>query len=318
MAHMGKRMMIWLGAGILALTGAAVAWTWASRAPSPEVLEAAHAAPLPAPEGALQVYHLGHSLVGRDMPVMLAQLAPEGHGYHSQLGWGTSLREHWEPDVPINGFDDENAHDRFRPAKEAIGSGAYDAVVLTEMVEIEDAIRSHKSAGYLARWAKLARSENPEMRVYLYETWHQLDHPKGWLERLDADLPGAWEARILRPAHDVDAPAVRVIPAGQVMAALVRRVEAEGGIGPMRTRRDLFRLKPDGSQDMIHPSDLGNYMVALTHYAVLYHRSPVGLPDALLRADGTAADTPGPELARVMQETVWDVVTGYAKTGVAS
>jgi hypothetical protein len=101
------------------------------------------------------------------------------------------------------------------------------------------------------------------------------------------------------------------------MAALVRRVEAAGGIGPMQTRTDLFRLKEDGSQDMIHLGDLGSYLVALTHYAVLYHRDPAGLPYKLRRADGTDATPPGDELARVMQETVWDVVRGLPSTGVA-
>src|SRR6056297_2905194 len=56
--------------------------------------------PLPPPDGALAVYHLGHSLVGRDMPAMLGQLASaagrEDHGYDSQLGWGTTLKAHWE------------------------------------------------------------------------------------------------------------------------------------------------------------------------------------------------------------------------------
>ena len=69
--------------------------------------------------------------------------------YDSQLGWGTSLREHWEPDLPINGFDAENDHPRFRPARDAIGSGDYDSVVLTEMVEIKDAVKYHKSGKVL-------------------------------------------------------------------------------------------------------------------------------------------------------------------------
>ena len=85
----------------------------------------------PVPGGARQVYHLGHSLVGRDMPAMLAQLAGPGHGYASQLGWGAALRSHWEPDVAVNGFETENAHPAWRDAHEAVGSGDYDALVLT-------------------------------------------------------------------------------------------------------------------------------------------------------------------------------------------
>ena len=138
--------------GVLALAGAYGAYRVITRRQQIAAAEALYATPLSKPSGALNVYHLGHSLVGRDMPAMLAQLAGEGHRYDSQLGWGTSLKEHWEPDLAINGFDQENAHPRFRPAKEALGSGEYDCVVLTEMVEIADAIRYHDSAEYLARW----------------------------------------------------------------------------------------------------------------------------------------------------------------------
>jgi len=267
----------------------------------------------------LRVYHLGHSLVGRDMPAMLAQLAGEGHGYEQQLGWGTSLKHHWEEDLPINGFERENDHPRYRDAKEALGSGDYDAVVLTEMVEIRDAIKYHDSGVYLPKWAELARQGNPKARVYVYETWHPLDDPDGWLERLDADLTRYWEDGVLLPDLAVNSPdsPVWVIPAGQVMAWFVREVEARGGVGNIRTREDLFARGEDGGLDQIHINDLGAYLVALTHYAVLYHRSPTGLPHELRLADGSAAKAPDAEAAALMQRIVWDVVTSYPKTGVA-
>ncbi|MEB8386042.1 hypothetical protein OO012_02275 [Rhodobacteraceae bacterium KMM 6894] len=314
---MAKRMMfIAIIASLIALV---VIGTLVLR-PKPlsaEAVGALYATPLPAPEGPIGVYHLGHSLVGRDMPAMLAQLAPAGHRYDSQLGWGTSLREHWEPDLAINGFDAENAHPRYRDARAAIASGEYDAVVLTEMVEIKDAISYHDSTKYLGKWADLARSAKPAPRVYLYETWHPLDDADGWLTRLDNDLANQWEAQILLPNLKAGAPPIYLIPAGQVMAALVRAVETQDGVGPMHTREDLFQRREDGTLDQIHVNDLGAYLVALTHYAVLYGRSPVGLPYDLTRADGSAADSPGADLAAVMQATVWRVVTSMPKTGVA-
>lgn len=286
---------------------------------SPEAFEALHAAPSPAPSGPLAVYHLGHSLVGRDMPAMLAQLAPDGHRYDSQLGWGVPLKAHWEPDVPINGFDRENAHPRYRDAHEAIGSGAYDAVVLTEMVEIRDAIQYHDTPEYVARWARAAWEARPDAQLYFYESWHRLDDPEGWLERLDRDLDQYWIGEILRGAQareGVAAP-IRLVPVGQVFAAVTRAVEAvEGGVDGLASRTDLFGKAPDGTQDMIHFSDLGAYLTALTHYAVLYQQSPVGLPRQLARADGLPADAPGPAAARLMQEIVWDVVTRIPATGV--
>ncbi|MCZ4351259.1 hypothetical protein O4H61_01905 [Roseovarius aestuarii] len=314
---MPKRMTLIAIIVFIAVVLTALAVALRSKGLSDDTVAALYEVPLPAPESAISVFHLGHSLVGRDMPAMLAQLAPTGHRYDSQLGWGTSLREHWEPDVAINGFESENNHPRYRDARSAISSGDYDAVVLTEMVEIKDAIRYHDSAKYLGKWAKLARTANPAPRVYLYETWHRLDDAQGWMTRLQEDLPSQWEARILLPNLSADAPPIYVIPAGQVMAQLVREVEATGGIGPMKTREDLFQRGADGTLDTIHINDLGAYLVALTHYAVLYGRSPEGLPYELARADGRAANSPGADLAALMQRVVWQVVTIYPKTGVA-
>ena len=273
--------------------------------------------PLMPPETPLNVYHLGHSLVGRDLPAMLAQLAGEGHRYDSQLGWGASLRDHWEPDVPVNGFDTENDHPRFRPAREAIASGDYDAVVFTEMVELKDAIRYHDSPRYLANWAGAAKAGREEVRLYLYETWHHLDDPAGWLARIEADLQALWERKIMLPAAGKAGHAIHVIPGGQAMAAVVREVDRAGGIGNLQRREDLFAKNAEGQQDTIHLSDLGTYLIALTHYATLYHRTPVGLPLALWRADGTPAKAPEATAGDLMQKVVWDVVRNTDKTGVS-
>ncbi|MDF1727354.1 MAG: hypothetical protein P1U53_06360 [Sulfitobacter sp.] len=277
-----------------------------------------YARPLPAPDLPLSVYHVGHSLVGRNMPTMLAQLMGDGYRFESQLGWGTPLRAHWEPEVEINGFEVENDHPRFRPATEAVGSGEYDAIVLTEMVEIRDAIRYHDSARYLARWADLARQSNPETRLYLYETWHHIDDPEGWLTRLDVDFDAAWQQAILHPSLARSEAAIHLIPAGQVMAALVREIETRGPLPGLAGVADLFARNDDGTVDTIHFNDLGAYLVALVHYAVLTHRSPVGLPHRLTRADGTAADAPGAEAAALMQEVTWRVVRDLPQTGVST
>jgi len=283
-----------------------------------EQIETAYSDPLPTPDTGLRVYHLGHSLVGRDIPVMLDQLAGRGHSHNSQLGWGTPLKAHWEPGEEIFGFETENDHPAYRDAKEALDSGDYDAVVFTEMVEIKDAIKYHGSPDYLSRWADLTRKGNPNARLYLYETWHNTDDPAGWLTRIDEDLTRYWEDEVLLPAMARTDPVkpIYVIPAGQVMARFVREVETRGGVDNIADRYGLFARQADGTPDTIHLNDLGAYLTSLTHYAVLYHATPVGLPIELQRADGTKADAPGPEAARLMQDVVWQVVTSYPKTGV--
>jgi hypothetical protein len=296
-----------------AATAAGTFW-WRSTPPGPDdaAMAALYAEPLSPPGGPLAVFHIGHSLVNRDMPAMLAQLAGPGHRYESQLGWGAPIRAHWG-DIPVNGFEVENAHPRYRDAREAVASGDYDAIVLTESVEIRDALRYHDSPRYLAAFAEAAWKARPDTRIYLYETWHQLDDPVGWLDRLDADLPRHWEGELLRPALGrlPEGARIHLIPAGQALAALVRQIEAQGGVGSLKSRSDLF-------SDQIHLNDLGNYFVALVHYAVLYGKSPVGLPHDLTRGDGTPAEMPDPELARLMQEVAWAAAQSTPLTGVVA
>jgi len=271
-----------------------------------------------APDGPINVYHLGHSLVGRDMPAMLAQLAGAGHDYASQLGWGANLRSHFEPDVPVNGFDEENAHSRFLPAREALVKGNFDALVMTEMVELRDAIKYHDSAKYLANWARLARDARPDVRLYLYETWHNTDDPTGWYDRIDADFDELWLDRVVLPAAlDIRAP-IYIIPGGQVMASVGRALEDAGGIGNLANRDALMARTPEGALDTIHLGDIGNYLIALTHYATLYQRDPTGLPLALTRADGTAAVAPDAKAGALLQKIVWEVVRATPFSGVSA
>lgn len=303
---------------LVALAAGLLGWRGGGTVPDAAAMAALYADPLPTPEGPLAVYHIGHSLVGRNMPAMLAQLAGTGHRHESQLGWGTTLKAHWGDDT-INGFDVENDHARFRPAHPAVKSGDYDAVVLTEMVEIRSSLRYFDSPRYLALWAQEALAARPDVRVYLYETWHELDDPEGWLERLDADFSRYWQEGVLQPALGrlPDNARIHLIPAGQAMAAFVRAVEAENGVGNVADRYDLFALTPEGARDNIHLNDLGSYFVALIHYAVLYQKSPVGLPHDLLRADGSPADAPAPETALLMQQIAWETARSNPLTGVA-
>ncbi|MFC3614318.1 hypothetical protein ACFORG_11145 [Lutimaribacter marinistellae] len=312
-----------LALGLALVIATAVWWFWLRpRVPDAETVSAAYATPLPPPAEALRVFHLGHSLVGPDIPFMLQQLAQaagfEDHAYASQVGWGTPLRTHWDPEIEIMGLETVRDQGDWADAREAVGSGAYDAVVLTEMVEIKDAIRYHDSTTYFGRWADLAREAGPEVRVYLYETWHWVDDPAGWTNRLEGDRAPYWENAILLPdlARHPERPA-HMIPAGTVMARLMAEIEARGGVDGIPGPEALFGVDDQGRPDKIHLGDLGKYLVALTHFAVLYQRSPVGLPYRLTRADGSPADPPTPEAARLMQEVVWETVTSDPMTGVA-
>ena len=276
---------------------------------------------LPQPHASLTVYHLGHSLVGHDIPAFIAQLAAAagfpGHRYNSQLGWGSSLRDHWDSAHPINGFEDMNATDTWRDPFEALESGSYDSFIMTEMVELNDAIKWHASARHAALWAARARQNSPDIRLYMYETWPHLTPRDAWLHRLDTDPETLWEGTILAQAMAYpETGRIHVIPVGRVMAALTRAVMGTGGLAGMADHTDLFARTPAGDLDTIHLNDLGKYLAALTHFSVLYHADPRGLPHELRRADGTAAQAPSAELAALMQDIVWSVVRSLPETGL--
>ncbi len=248
-----------------------------------------------------RVFHLGHSLVGRDMPYMVAQMAGGDHDYSFQLGWGTSLSEHLAGPEKIKGFEEENASSHFKPLSEAVADPDLDALVFTEMISLEAAIRYHKSPEAAAELTRRALTANPEMELLLYETWHPLDEGD-WLARIPEAWETLWQPFLLAPAIRTAKAPVRVVPAGTALARLAAKIESTpGGLGGITGRADFFT-------DDIHLNDLGAYMVALTHYAVIYRQSPVGLPHQLLRADETPAQAPSPELAEVMQQIVWDTV----------
>lgn len=304
----------------LAVAGAAVWYLTRPPVLTAAELAARQAVPLAPPESALKVYHLGHSLVNRNMPAMLEQMAHAagfaGHAHNSQLGWGASMDEHRRGE--LKGFDVENSTAAYRPAVEAMASGDYDVLVLTESVEIRDAIRYDDSARALAHWALAAQAGNPQVRVYLYETWHRTDDPEGWLERIDADLARHWEGDILRPAMATrGVPTVRLIPAGQVLAAAVRAVEA-GQVPGLTSRDAFFALTEQGTVDTIHLNDLGNWLVAMVHFAVLYQRSPEGLPHRLTLPDGKPVVGVPDSAVPFLQKLVWDTVRRYPATGMAT
>lgn len=313
---MKRRHLLASVAATVAATGglglAALAW-W-RRGAEPAGMPLGPRTPLPAPGRIGAIYHLGHSLVGRDMPAMLAQLG--GHDYASQLGWGTTLRQHWQDGAEVPGFELHARGVPSRLAREALGEPGFDVLVMTEMVEIRDAIRWYDSPEWLARWAGLARQGNPDIRIFLYETWHNLDDPAGWLQRIDADLTREWLERVVAPAEARSGTGqIHLIPGGQAMAAVARAAEA-GHLPGIGTREDLFNRDETGALDTIHINDLGCYVVALTHRAVIWQQSPIGLPHALMRADGTPAQSFTPEAALVVQEIVRDVVARTPSSGV--
>lgn len=284
----------------------------------PELIDRIYRLGLSPPEEKLKVYHLGHSLVNTDMPWMLEQLAGAGHEHRSQLGWGAPLLQHWEPDVPVNGYEEGNKHPHFQDVHDAISSQHFDVFVLTEMVEIDSAIRYFDSAKYLTKFAQEIHAKNPQARLYLYESWHHTNDPQGWVNRLDKDIHRYWEEKIVDPALTAldGVPPIYVVPAGQALSAFFKMLAAGQTLPDIKSPEDFFAINDNGEKDTIHLNDIGNYFVALVHYSTLYHKSPVGLSHELIKQNGEPYQAPSKVAAQLMQEVVWQAVRQYPRTGV--
>lgn len=191
----------------------------------------------------------------------------------------------------------------------------YDVLVLTERVSLSNTLPWHRSREVALDFARLAWEQGAQGRggeVLLYASWVTRETGPDWAgQGADPDMALEWRARLDREMlgweeirHHVNAhrpegaPPMRLIPAIAVMAAIDDAIRA--GAAPITDIGVMFR-------DAIHPSVLGAWMVALTHYAVIYGRDPRGLT----RPDGVA-----PQVAVWIEDLVWLVVTTHPATGV--
>jgi hypothetical protein len=100
-------------------------------------------------------------------------------------------------------------------------------------------------------------------------------------------------------------PVVFVVPVGQAVLALREKIIAGQAPG-LKSQEDLFA---DG---LGHPKVPLTVMMGYCHYAVIYRKSPVGLP--VPKVSGIPGDVNA--LNRILQEVAWEAVTRHPLSGV--
>ena len=100
--------------------------------------------------------------------------------------------------------------------------------------------------------------------------------------------------------------AVIIVPAGQAVLALREKIIA-GEVPALKTQGELFR------DNWGHPTVPVQVLAAYCHFAVIYGRSPVGLPLPTALGKNPAWDE---KLNRLLQELAWDAVTKHPMSGV--
>ncbi|NQT20849.1 MAG: hypothetical protein HQ592_14170 [Planctomycetes bacterium] len=259
-------------------------------------------------DGGQRVFTCGHSF-HTWVPEMLSDLAKAAgiSGHHaagtSSIG-GSRMIQHWDV------AEEENE------AKKALRAGTVDVLTLACMTRPDEGIRN---------FAMLAVEHNPDIRITLQELWLPEDRfPFDSANRVRtsvdefnsstmADLDKSHQAYFKVMEDYVNAlnaeigkQTVFIVPDAQATLALRERIIA-GTAPELEKQSDLF------TDAWGHPSPPLRQLSAYCHFAVIYRRSPVGLPMPSVPADSPSW---GVTLDRLLQELAWDAVSSHPLSGV--
>ena len=222
----------------------------------------------------------------------------------SRIG-GSRVIQHW--DVP----EEKNE------AKAALRVGKVDVLTLSPIWLPDEGIE---------KFARLGLEQNPDIRVTVQEFWLPNDtyHPVYPLEtrvKVDHNATNIAELRKQQSLYDRDLvqyiddlnkrlgkEVVFLVPVGQAAAALREKIVAGRAPG-LKAQWDLFR------DCWGHPQPPLQVLAGYCHFAVVYRRSPVGLPlpSDLAKLQGLNEKD---ELNRLLQELAWEAVIHHPLSGV--
>lgn len=268
------------------------------------------------------VFLVGHSLVNFTMPHMLRSLVSAAGGSGSvavQVTNGASILANWENPSSAQGT----------PYTTALPTGNYEALVLTEAVPLLNHTTWSNTYKAASDFLGYARGFRPDIRFYIYETWHCIntgrtdtvipaiapkrcwyDNDDGllWQPRLVADHP-KWVKIVDSVARLQNFRNTHLIPAGTAFSNLDLEIQA-GRVPEIRSFREFF-------EDDIHLNRLGNWFVANVMFATLRGRSPEGLGRTVDDEYGNRLLDVPQDLAAKLQQVAWSTVCAEPLSGVA-
>ena len=266
------------------------------------------AASTPLPAG-LRVFTCGHSFhvwAARIIADIAESAGIKDHRIAgiSSIG-GSRVIQHW--DVP---------EDKFH-SKQLLTAGEVDVLTLSPIWLPDEGIE---------KFAKLAFEHNPNIRITVQEYWLPNDeynpvYPLDTKKKLDHNATDLTELRKAnaRYEHDIEAhvreinqrlgkDVLVVVPVGAASVALREKI--------VSTRVPALKVQWRLFSDMWgHPAPPLKVLAAYCHYAVIYRRSPVGLP--LPPELEQNKEFAFPALNKLLQELAWDAVIHNPMTGVS-
>jgi hypothetical protein len=254
----------------------------------------------------LRVFTCGHSF-HVFVPGFLTDVAQKAKiPGHVQVGMssigGSRVIQHW---------------DKSAEAKEALTSGKVDVLTLSPIFLPDPGIEN---------FATLALEHNKDIRILVQPIWLRWDIYEPTTKRPEKVDHNAITGEELRKLHapyfrDMDEhiralnaklgrTALFIVPAPQAVIALREKIIAGQAPG-LKAQSDLF------SDATGHGTPALRTLVGYCNFAVMYRRSPVGLPvpEDLKRAKAGDQED---KLNRLLQELAWEAVTQHPLSGVAS
>lgn len=256
-----------------------------------------------------RVFTCGHSFHVFVPPILADIAGKAGIRGHKQLGLssigGSVVLQHW------------NVPDEKNTAKQALATGKVDVLTLSP-IYLPDAGLDHFTA--------LAVEHNPAIRILVQPIWLRWDIDEERMKppaHVDHDaLPIAElrerHARLLRSIDDYVAQAnaklgrsvLFVVPAPQAILALREKIAA-GEVPGLKKQAQLF------TDEIGHVGLVVRVLVAYCNFAVVYRRSPVGLPSPNdLKGAGLGEHEASINL--LLQQLAWDAVTHHPLSGVSA
>lgn len=266
--------------------------------------KSAEARPAAVIDHGLRIMMTGHSFHWGIQPV-LADIA-QAAGLKDQqivgcqrLG-GSRVLQHWQ--LP----DGKNV------AKAALKTGKIDVLTTSPHRLLPDE--------GIDKFVELALQHNPAVRVTVQQSWAPWDNGEARPQltdrnAMDADKllkeHAAFFRQLDEQLRDINKryskPVVLEVPVGKVVIALREKVRLGQAPG-VKTQDELFRDK------MGHPGPVITTLSACCHFAVIYRRSPVGLPvPAALKKLPQEHQA---SLTRLLQELAWETVCQTPFSGV--
>ncbi|HEY6167233.1 MAG TPA: hypothetical protein VI454_04280 [Verrucomicrobiae bacterium] len=261
----------------------------------------------PVPKG-LRVFTCGHSFHVWAARIIADIAESAGIKDHKIAGissiGGSRVIQHWE--VP-----DDKFH-----SKKLLTAGEVDVLTLSPIWLPDEGIE---------KFAKLAFEHNPNIRITVQEYWLPNDeynpvYPLDTKKKVDHNATDLAELRKAnaRYEHDIEAhvreinqrlgkDVLVVAPVGAASVALREKI--------VSTRVPALKVQWRLFSDMWgHPAPPLKVLAAYCHYAVIYQRSPVGLPmPPELEQNKEFAF---PALNKLLQELAWDAVIHNPMSGV--